>query len=521
MASLTLARQYAERLAVPRRRDLLIVLAAAAAQVLYVALARSNTGAFGYPLDDSWIYQTYARNLAQTGQWAFIPGVPSTGSTSILWTLVLALGYLLPVSAYLWTQLAGFGALVAAALGAARLLPEDRPVVSLAAGLAVALEWHLVWAASSGMETPLFAALVIWFWVWLRRHDPAARGHRWQDGLLTGVWGGMLMLTRPEGVLAFGVAGLYGLLASGSLIASGSLRARLRWSVAAGVGFALLLGPFMAFNHAVSGSVWPNTFYAKQTEYSVLYARPYLLRFLDQATVMFVGLPLVLIPGIVAEIWHRVRLRTDLVGLAPLAWVVLHWAAYAARLPVVYQHGRYAIPVVAVLVAYGVHGLARLVRPRHHRLLVRAGSQAWLLVAALLAVLMTATIGGPAYAENVQWIERDIVAAARWIGENTAPDEVIAAHDIGALGYFAPRPLLDLAGLVSPEIIPYMSDVALLADYVEESDAGYLVCFPAWSRTYEALVATLPVEPVWSADEQAGYGEPSHLGAMTIYRIQR
>ena len=47
--------------------------------VLYVA-----TGGGGFPLDDSWIHQTYARNLAQTGQWAFVPGVPSAASTSFM-----------------------------------------------------------------------------------------------------------------------------------------------------------------------------------------------------------------------------------------------------------------------------------------------------------------------------------------------------------------------------------------------------------------------------------------------------
>jgi hypothetical protein len=96
---------------------------------------------------------------------------------------------------------------------------------------------------------------------------------------------------------------------------------------------------------------------------------------------------------------------------------------------------------------------------------------------------------------------------------------VVAAHDIGALGYFAPRPLIDLAGLVSPEVIPFMTDGDALGDYVVEKDADYLVVFPAWSHAYEKLVADPCFSPVWAADESIGAVEPSPLGPMTVYEV--
>ena len=48
----------------------------------------------GFPLDDSWIHLTFARNLAQHGEWSFRPGIPSAGSTSPLWSALLAIGFL-------------------------------------------------------------------------------------------------------------------------------------------------------------------------------------------------------------------------------------------------------------------------------------------------------------------------------------------------------------------------------------------------------------------------------------------
>ena len=49
----------------------------------------------GFPLDDSWIHLTYARNLAVFGEWAFQPGKPSAGSTAPLWTALLSIGFFL------------------------------------------------------------------------------------------------------------------------------------------------------------------------------------------------------------------------------------------------------------------------------------------------------------------------------------------------------------------------------------------------------------------------------------------
>ena len=123
---------------------------------------------WGFALDDAWIHQTYARNLVATGQFAFVPGQPSSGSTSPLWTLLIALGYLVRVDYKWWTYALGAVCLAATALGVwqltLRLFP-DRPRAALVAGIFCALEWHLVWAAVSGMETVLFTALSVWLLV--------------------------------------------------------------------------------------------------------------------------------------------------------------------------------------------------------------------------------------------------------------------------------------------------------------------------------------------------------------------
>ena len=96
------------------------------------------------------------------------------------------------------------------------------------------------------------------------------------------------------------------------------------------------------------------------------------------------------------------------------------------------------------------------------------------------ALLAFWLLGARAYATDVAVIESEMVATARWVSKNLPPDVLIAAHDIGALGFFAPRNLLDLAGLISPEVIPIIRDETHLAEYLDENQAGYLITFPDW-----------------------------------------
>ena len=80
------------------RRDLWVIAGALLLIAVIYLLASYSTFSIGFPLDDSWIHQTYARNLALRGEWAFRPGLPSAGSTSPLWSALLALGFLVGLS---------------------------------------------------------------------------------------------------------------------------------------------------------------------------------------------------------------------------------------------------------------------------------------------------------------------------------------------------------------------------------------------------------------------------------------
>ena len=84
-----------------------IILFSSVGMGIYL-LASYLSGHLGFPLDDSWIHQTYARNLANYGEFSIVPGHPSAGSTSPLWTAVLSVGYILHFPFFAWTILMGW-----------------------------------------------------------------------------------------------------------------------------------------------------------------------------------------------------------------------------------------------------------------------------------------------------------------------------------------------------------------------------------------------------------------------------
>lgn len=428
----------------------------------------------GFPLDDAWIHQTYARSLAIRGEWEFLPGQPSAGSTSPLWTILLAPGFWIGAAPLVWAFFAGWLVLSALGLFGMRIhhrLTLSSKAVALAAGIFLCLEWHLVWAAASGMETLLFALIVLVVFDLL-----LAQQKRW---LLLGLFSGLSIWIRPDGLTLLGPVFFC------AFFERPDWRSRIRAFVVIAGGAVVCLLPYLFFNQSLSGALWPNTFFAKQAEYAVLLQTPFVNRAMQQFGLVLIGPGMILLPGFLLTLVRSVRGRNWSV-LAMEIWLLGFLLLYATRLPVTYQHGRYVIPAMPVYFLLGLAGMTGWVKLRETRRWRRVIGRTWVL--SLGFVLITFWfVGAQAYARDVAVIESEMVAAAKWIERNTEPASLIAAHDIGALGYFGDRRLVDLAGLVSPQVIPFMRDEGQLAEFLDEQGVNYLMTFPGW---YPQLVAS-------------------------------
>ena len=465
---------------------------AVASVASYLLFAAGSVGQ-GYPLDDAWIHQTYARNLAELGEWSFVPGQASAGSTSPLWTILLAIGYVLGVQPAIWTGLLGAGVHALTAWLSYRLVGRLWPelnLLALSAGIVIALEWHLVWAAASGMETLLFIALVLATFTATRPQ---------QSPIWSGVFAGLALWTRPDGLtlLPFLVLALW--------LIDGEIGTRFTRIALALLGFLFLALPYLAFNVQLSGSIWPNTLMAKQTEYAFLQTAPLAQRLMNLAMPPLMGALALIAPGAIL-----LGKRAGFKDLIPMLWAVSFIFVYALRLPAVYQYGRYVMPTIPVLVIFGMAGVGTHLQLQGE-MLPRIVSRTWLLATVIILAGFW-VIGARRFRTDVQIINTEMVATAHWIAKNTPTDATIAAHDIGALGYYSEREIIDLAGLISPEVIPFIRDETRLAAFLQSEGAAYLMTFPGWypqivnSGEWEIAFATnAPFAPVEGGENMAVY----------------
>lgn len=494
-----------------------LIGAVAALGVLAFVVASASIHEIGFPLDDAWIHQTYGRNLAVHGEWAFVHGEASLASTSPLYTVLIAAGYVLRVPFFLWAFALGALALAGAGWTARRLGEALVPGVSgvgLWCGLAMVTAWHLVWAASSGMETMLFCTgglLVVWL-AW--RDLPADPAAAFRHGLRLGLAGALLTLTRPEGVGLVGLSGLLVLLAS----RWDNRRRLVAW--AAGVAVAWLAGiaPYMMLSLSLGGGLLPDTAAAKQAEHLPIHERWSLLERTARLLLPLVaGGLILLLPGLVYTLRDLVRRaradRRAVLYLLPLAWAVTDLSAYALRLPANYQHGRYVMPILPHLLLYGAAGTVAVTHAGRRRLPVRVATRS-LALSAVFVILGFLFIGARQYGQDVRIINTEMVDTAHWVKQNLPPEDLLAVHDIGALGYYAPRPILDLAGLVSPEVVPVITDPDGIMRLMCEQQARYLMVLP---DQRPAAADDPRLELVFTTD--ASFAREAGGGNMAVYRL--
>lgn len=487
-----------------------LVLGVVLAAIYLVGEVSHLQGELGFPLDDSWIHLQFARNLARGEGLSFNAGELVPGSTAPLWTALLSLLFLLPGSLLLWVKLLGTLCYLAGIDATRRLACElelGPGMAILAAAMTAATSW-LVWAAMSGMEVPLFTLLSVWGMILhiRERRDPT------RSPLSLLVFG-VAVLARPEGLLLIMLAIVDRCLnpkrdEAGDLALARPPLAPIIWgSVAA----AIIILPMAAFNTVLSGSALPTTFSAKSS--GVAHLLPSLHAIYETLSIFFSSQPYFTFTAIagclvLVERFGRAR-RT---GLLPGLWLIGLPLAYSTlggmqQLVLAGNFGRYYFPLFPVLVVLGVLGIDRAARATGG--IVRAGSLRVPVAALGLVLLAWPAVTGVyrglgRHLQSVGNVHQSDVGISRWLAGRLSPDAVLAVNDVGAIKFLLPNRIVDMAGIINPEIMRYMGEAREsgrdwhegVLRFLEETRPDYLVIFPEWFPRLAQLDPRYEVEHV-------------------------
>lgn len=447
---------------------LALLFVTAAVVVLYLSVSLTVSRApLLMPLDDTYIHFQYARQWAAGEPFRYSPGDPrSSGATSLLYPLLLAVGYRLGFTDWALSYWAlGVGILsFVGAVWLVYLLGTQSPLVrgdgghgyALALALAFALSGPFVWAALSGMETALFIfAILLTIYLALQGRVAASAG----AGVLT-------VLVRPEGLVVASLA-MVMLVVQNSWRRSG----RTRWSRAVLLALPLdaaLIQPLI--NWAATGTPTSSGMQAKShlANGSISLAEQLSMTasfWWRMVRELFTGYsadwgmftsPLLAPAALTALLggaWLAWRRRRIDGAVIMLACVLALTVAVATLDTAFWQFKRYQLPIMALFypaAAWAAHAVGET-------LARRANWRPWRWALPALIVLPavpTAVAFACYYAENITVVRDQQVPLARWVRDRLAAGGRVAVHDVGLMGYFSERPLYDVVGLTLPGPAP-------------------------------------------------------------------
>ena len=488
-------------------------------------------------VDDAYITFRYARNLVDGLGFVYNPGERVMGTTTPLYTLLMAgLSFALRTQNFpaiaLWVNaLADAVTCVLLVFLGERLSGQRR--VGVAAGLLYAIAAFSVTFAIGGMETSIYVLLItLTALLYLQGRSGWA------------ATAALSLLTRPDALIFLGPLWLdLGLRWLNSLRNTSHVRvffagcaSRLTFDqiLKPALLFLIPLLPWLLFATFYFGTPLPHSIAAKSVTYQL---RPeegfvrlwqhYSTPFVENAT--FEKLPFGNfwpLPGIILYlslclIGFLAFARRDSRAIAVAAYPWLYFATFAIANPLIFRWyltpplPLYFIGLLGGLsqIADGISHIATLRRPafdvsrsRAFRGLCLAfhATAIIFLLFSLRAWTLTPDHGPTRPTPDMAWfkLEQLYTQVGQELAPQVTPQTVIAAGDIGALGYFSGARILDTIGLISPESVPYyplpreqlIINYAIAADLIADRQPDYVVFLEVYGRR------TLLADPRFLAD---------------------
>ena len=450
-------------------------------------------GKMGVPLDDSWIHFRYAENFAKGYLFQFNIGQPVAGSTSPLWVVILA-GFSFITSNYIFNSVflsALFHMLSCIFIYKISLeiftknesTKETAKYISLMVVFITILTGRFAWAGLSGMETTMFTFLTI---AGIYAHILNLEQKRFT--LLPGILFALATVSRPEGFLLFGLYILDVVIVS---LKEKNFKKIIVPILAGIIIFVAITTPYFIFSHFTSESFLPTTFRGQGGTIHLLPNKTYILKTLEFLLSDNIATTLLYLTG---GVFYIVNFRKQYFGQLRILnliflWVILLPIVSAFLIPNYRHHGRYMMPLlpfinlIALYMLFSIRDKVKDIKIKEFL------SRRTALVIVLCFSVFYYFIFARAIGMNTQNINDQQVELANWVKENVGPNETIALNDIGAITFISNNKIVDMAGLVTPQILRYRTyrwEDNLDSTYylLKNNNVSYVIIYDHWFQGF-------------------------------------
>lgn len=418
--------------------------------------------AAGFQLDDALIYLRYVRNFQEGSGLSFNESELFNGLTSPLYTALLVLGSFVVSDLQVLTIALSSIFFLGAALMSGHLLSRS-PIEAAVCATLVASTGYFY--STFGMETGLFLFLIAASVLLYRQ------GSLWFLITL-----GLLFITRNEGVFL-------GLVLGGDYLYRHRRLPDWRFLFAAVVVCAL---PFI-FNMVYYGAILPATGEAKIAQgKSGLWGGHWL--FFNVAyfrDVFFAGsafAPVFLGMSALAAVFFQRKNTTAFLGI--LFLVLLLFFYLGLNIP---NYHWYYAPFVYFLIIFACRGVWQI-----GEIAFEQGMHSLRVPAYVLFLIAAIFTSSRVVSFDVRGASQYYVDMGRWLNHNTSDDTTVAMVEIGTVGWYSDREIVDILGLVSPHN----------AQYIGERK------FMSWLLHYQPDYI-IRHEPIWGHEQSISFLEKS------------
>jgi len=409
----------------------------------------------------------------------------TSGSTSPIYTILLSMGFLIIKDEMMLSYMLGILFFILSALSFYKLssyefVKENFYAIAITA-IFICDKW-MAFISDSGMETTMFIFVLI----------SCVYFYKERKAVPFAVFLGLILWSRPDGVVFIGALAVDYFVVKQFSKSNKDLKLFTKndyTKILIIAGSLIVL--YFTFNMILSGSLLPNTYNAKLTYYSPEFrSRADFLKFevWDYFSRGAYGIVMIGFIFSALKLLYELTKKRYNQNLIYIVFILALVFVYWYKLPYAHRFGRYlmpAIPFFLIVSGIGFRDLVKIVgkyfksrKLSYNIILLVFG---FILVFSIKDYYENKTL----FAEQCKYISDRQVAAALWIRDNSKESDVIATHDVGAIGYYSNRKIIDVAGLITPEFIDKIHKKnysVFLIEYLKKNNVKYLLFLREWNR---------------------------------------